>query len=82
MVFRTTGAAKISAIHLLSILAGPNAPADADISPALNFVFRKPFRHMVFPDFFHGPIEDVEVELLSQKFDSLSTDLFQLSQVN
>ena len=71
-----------SHFHLLNvIITGPNAPADADISLALNYVFRKPFRHMVFPEFFRGPVDEVEMELLSQKFDSLSTDLFQLSQV-
>ena len=57
------------------------APSAADVKPALNFAFRKPFPHLIFPDFFQGPIDAVEETLLAQKFSFLSTDLLQLSQV-
>ncbi|OQV21115.1 putative Prolyl 3-hydroxylase OGFOD1 [Hypsibius exemplaris] len=76
----TTEALKTAVSVLLKAWKDGTTPSAAVVQPALGFVFRKPFPHLVFPDFFHGPIDSVEEELLRQKFTPLSTDLLQLSQ--
>lgn len=57
--------------------------AVTEVPPRLrSMVFRRPFRHMMFPDFFTGPLEKLEYELHCQKFSPIHKDLFQLTQVS
>ncbi|XP_055327738.1 prolyl 3-hydroxylase OGFOD1-like [Paramacrobiotus metropolitanus] len=71
---------------LLKLFATANANLDATgaehAALLKNMVFRRPFSHMIFPNFFtaNQAIEQVENELLSQKFQAIHKDLFQLSQ--